>query len=68
MTTYNWTITNLYTKPVEGFQDYVVIAMYNVTGIDGEFSASLNNTISFEVKEESEFIPYAELTEDIVLN
>ena len=30
MTTYNWTITNLYTKTVEGLQDYVVTAMYNV--------------------------------------
>jgi hypothetical protein len=41
--------------------------MYNVTGVDGEFSASLDNTASFSVKEGSEFIPYADLTEEIVL-
>ena len=40
MTTYNWTINNLYTKTVDGLQDYVVTAMYNVTGVDGEFSSS----------------------------
>ena len=67
MTTYNWTITNLYTKTVDGLQDYVVIAMYNVTGVDGEFSSSLDNTASFQVKEGQEFIPYSELTQDIVL-
>jgi hypothetical protein len=67
MTTYNWTINNLYTKTVDGLQDYVVTAMYNVTGVDGEFSSSLDNTASFSVKEGSEFIPYADLTEEIVL-
>jgi hypothetical protein len=67
MTTYNWTITNLYTKTVDGLQDYVVTAMYNVTGVDGEFSSSLDNTASFSVKEGSEFISYADLTEEIVL-
>ena len=67
MTTYNWTITNLYTKTVDGLQDYVVTAMYNVTGVDGEFSSSLDNTASFQVKEGQEFIPYSELTQDIVL-
>jgi len=68
MTTYNWTITNLYTKTVDGLQDYVVNAMYNVTGVDGEFSASIDNFSIFTVKEGSEFIPYSELTQDIVLD
>lgn len=67
MTTYNWTITNLYTKTVDGLQDYVVTTMYNVTGVDGEFSSSLDNSAAFSVKEGSEFIPYADLTEEIVL-
>lgn len=66
MTTYNWTITNLYTKTVDGLQDYVVIAMYDVTGVDGEFSASVNGSQMFTVKEGQEFIPYAELTPEIV--
>lgn len=67
MTTYNWAITNLYTKTVDGLQDYVLIAMYTVTGVDGEFSVSLNNTASFSVNDGSAFIPYADLTEEIVL-
>ena len=66
MTTYNWTITNLYTKTVDGLQDYVVTAMYDVTGVDGEFSASVNGSQMFTVKEGQEFIPYSELTPEIV--
>jgi hypothetical protein len=66
MTTYNWTITNLYTKTVDGLQDYVVTAMFDVTGVDGEFSASVNGSQMFTVKEGQEFIPYAELTPEIV--
>lgn len=66
MTTYNWTITNLYTKTVDGLQDYVVTAMYDVTGVDGEFSATVNGSQMFTVKEGQEFIPYAELTPEIV--
>lgn len=67
MTNYNWTITNLYTKTVDGLQDYVVTAMFDVTGVDGEFSASVNGSQMFTVKEGQEFIPYAELTSEIVL-
>jgi hypothetical protein len=67
MTTYNWTINNLYTKTVDGLQDYVVTAMYNVTGVDGEFSSSLSNSASFSVKEGQDFIPYSELTNETVV-
>jgi hypothetical protein len=42
--------------------------MYNVTGVDGEFSSSLSNSASFSVKEGQEFIPYSELTQEIVLD
>lgn len=68
MTTYNWTITNLYTKTVEGLQDYVVTAMYNVEGVDEEFSSTVNGSQMFTVKEGAEFIPYANLTEEIVVD
>jgi hypothetical protein len=67
MTTYNWTITNLYTKTVEGLQDYVVTAMYNVEGVDGEFSSTVNGSQMFTVKEGADFIPYANLTEEVVV-
>ena len=67
MTNYNWTITNLYTKTVEGLEDYVVTAMFEVEGVDGEFAYTVNGSQMFTVKEGSEFIPYADLTEEIVL-
>lgn len=66
MTTYNWTITNLYTKTVEGLENYVVTAMFEVQGVDGEFSHIVNGSHMFTVKEGAEFIPYAELTPEIV--
>jgi hypothetical protein len=67
MTTYNWTITNLYTKTVEGLEDYVVTAVFEVEGLDGEFSCIVNGSQVFTVKEGAEFIPYANLTEAIVV-
>ena len=67
MTTYNWTITNLYTKTVDELQDYVVNTAFNVEGIDGEFSAIVNGTQMFTVKEGAGFIPYSELTQDTVV-
>lgn len=67
MINYTWTIKNLWTKTVDGQQDYVVIAAYDVTGVDGEFSSSLSNTAQFSTESVSSFVPYADLTEEIVL-
>ena len=67
MTTYTWAVTALYTETIDGHQDYVVIANYNVTGVDGEYSASLSNIARFSTESVSPFVPYAELTEDIVI-
>lgn len=66
MNTYNWVIDTLYTKNEGELQDYVVIACYTVSGTDGEFSSSLSDTAKFSVTSGS-FIPYSELTEEIVL-
>ena len=35
MTTYTWNVTALYTETVAGEQNYVVIANYEVVGVDG---------------------------------
>ena len=67
MTTYTWAVTALYTETVGSEQDYVVIANYNVVGVDGEYTASLSNIARFSTESVSPFIPYAELTEDIVI-
>jgi hypothetical protein len=68
MTNYTWTISNLYTQTIEGNADYVVIANYNTTGVDGEYTASLSNTAQFSTEDVTTFIPYEDLTEEIVIN
>jgi hypothetical protein len=68
---YNWTVTNLYTIDEGTETDYVVTALYNVTGIEQsggvEYTASLSNSAQFEVVQGATFIPYADLTNTIVI-
>ena len=68
MTTYTWNVTALYTETIDGEQNYVVIANYEVVGVDGTFSASLSNIARFSTASVSPFVPYAELTEDTVID
>ena len=67
MTQYTWTITNLYTQTIDGKEDYVVNAIYDVVGVDGTYSASLSNTAQFSTANVSNFIPYEDLTNEIVI-
>jgi hypothetical protein len=68
MTQYTWRITNLYTQTIDGKEDYVVTAIYDVVGVDGEYTASMtSNTAQFSTQDVTEFTPYADLTEAIVL-
>ena len=67
MTNYTWTVNTLWTETVDGQQDYVVIAAYTVTVVDGTYTASLQNTAQFSTASVSPFIPYDELTNDIVV-
>jgi hypothetical protein len=67
MTTYNWNVTTLWTETIAGEQNYVVIASYDVTGVDGSYTASLSNTAQFSTASVSPFIPYEDLTNDIVV-
>ena len=68
MTTYTWAVTALYTETIAGEQDYVVIANYEVVGVDSTYSASLSNIARFSTESVTPFIPYADLTEDIVID
>ena len=68
MTTYTWAVTSLYTETVNDEIDYVVIANYTVIGVDNTYSAELSNIARFSTASVSPFIPYAELTEDIVID
>jgi hypothetical protein len=68
MTTYNWRVTQLYTETIEGNSDYVVIGIYDVVGVDGDYTASLTSNIArFSTADVTTFIPYEDLTEAIVL-
>ena len=65
MTTYATTVTNLYTIPNP--TGYVVNVLFTVTGTDGTNTASIDGNCQFTSNQESVFIPYADLTEEIVL-
>jgi hypothetical protein len=67
MTQYTWNVTALYTKTIDGEQNYVVIANYEVTGVDGTYSAFLSNIARFSTASVTPFVPYEDLTEDIVI-
>jgi hypothetical protein len=67
MTTYNWNVTALYTETIAGEQNYVVIANYEVVGVDGEYSASLSNIARFSTENVDNFTPYEDLTNEIVI-
>ena len=67
MTTFTWAVTSLYTETIDGEQDYVVIANYEVVGVDATYSASLSNIARFSTESVSPFIPHEDLTNDIVI-
>jgi hypothetical protein len=67
MTQFTWLVTTLWTETIAGEQNYVVTASYNVIGVDGTYTASLSNIARFSTESVSTFIPYADLTNDIVI-
>ena len=67
MKNFTWAVTALYTETIGTEQDYIVIANYEVVGVDGEYTASLSNIARFSTESVSEFIPYADLTNEIVV-
>jgi hypothetical protein len=67
MTTFVTTITAMYTlqKPDP---NYVVNALWEVTGVDGTYTATIEGSTRFNsADQEGAFIPYASLTEAIVI-
>jgi len=60
-----WSIQNLERKTADGF---VYTAHWRCTATDGDFSASSYGTAGFSQDPEAEsFVPYQDLTEDMVL-
>jgi hypothetical protein len=69
MNTYNWIITDLYTKNVGKKSNYVVIANYEVIATDGTIKVSVFNECKFIIDEKQKnFTPYESLTNDIVVD
>jgi len=68
-TSFNWVISQLDCVPQapEG-QDYVVTAHWSCNGVDGAYSGSAYSTCSFPVVQGEQFVPYADLTQDMVLS
>ena len=67
-TTINWTISQLDCKPQEdGETDVVVTAHYQCTGVDGDYTAQVYGTAGFTYTPGDPFTPYADLTQEQVL-
>ena len=67
MTNYTWEVTALYTETIDGEQNYVVISNYGVLGVEGTYSASVSNIARFNTESVTPFVPYENLTNDIVI-
>lgn len=68
MINYNWNITSLWTKTVNDKQDYVVVAAFEVNGVDGEFSSVFSDSVQFSTENVGPFVPYSDLTEEVVIS
>jgi hypothetical protein len=67
MTTFTWTVTQLLTETIAGEQNYVVIANYEVVGVDGQYTSSISDSARFSTENVDNFTPYEDLTNDIVI-
>lgn len=66
MTTFTTTITAMYTVQ-QPDPDYVVNAIWKVTGVDGQYTAEIDGNTVFSSQQGSAFIPYEQLTEATVI-
>ena len=67
MTTFTTRITSMYTLNTPE-PDYVVNVLYQVTGVDGTYTASIGGNTQFNsADQEGAIVPYADLTEAIVI-
>lgn len=64
MTTFNWQIANMDRLTADGF---VVTVHYIVTATDDTYTSSTYGTVSYTQEPGETYIPYADLTEAIVV-
>ena len=65
-TTFTTKITAMYTLQ-QPDPNYVVNALWEVTGVDGTYTASIGGNTQFDSQQSETFIPYDQLTEAIVI-
>lgn len=61
---FNWNIGNLDRNTSDNF---VFTVHYNVTAIDGDYTASTYGTVGYTQEEGADYIPYENLTPEIVV-
>ena len=67
MTTFTTTITAMYTLQ-QPDPNYVVNALWRVTGVSGTYTAHIDGNTQFNsADQQGEVVPYADLTEAIVI-
>ena len=68
MTTFTTRITAMYTLNTPD-PDYVVNAIWQVTGVDGEYTASIGGNTTFNSADQTgPVVPYASLTQEQVID
>ena len=69
VTSWTWTVNNMYTVPnVPNQPNYVVNTIWTLTGTDGTHTASIQGNTQFTVDStQANFVPYAQLTQAIVI-
>ena len=68
MTTFTTTITAMYTLQ-QPDPNYVVNVLWRVTGVDGQYTASVDSNIRFDSsQQQGPIIPYDQLTQAIVIS
>jgi len=65
MINYSIIINSMSTIDTATESKYVVQINYTYKGVEGEYSSEINNSLFYEV-EEGTFVPYADLTQEIV--
>ena len=64
MINYNWSIVTMDRLTSDGF---VVTVHYNVSATEGEYTASTYGTVSYTQQPGETYIPYDQLTQEIVV-
>lgn len=64
MTNYTWTIVDMNRLTADGF---VVTVHYNVSATDGTYNASTYGTVGYTEQPGETYIPYADLTQEMVV-